>query len=121
MLMLRLAVAVLAVSCAACAGHEAPPAPAPPTSDLMADAAVRGQQLAARTCAGCHAVGPVGASPLAAATPFRAIVQRGSLDQIEQGFAEGLVTSHPAMPAFAFRASEIDDLMAYLEVLRAEQ
>ena len=41
------------------------------------------------------------------------------LDQIEQGFAEGLVTSHPAMPAFAFRASEIDDLMAYLDVLRA--
>ena len=119
MLLLRLTAAVLALGCAACASREAPPPPDAPTFDMAAEAAVRGQQLAARTCASCHAIGPTGDSPLPAATPFRVIVHRRSLDQIEQGFAEGLVTSHPAMPAFAFRASEIDDLMAYLDVLRA--
>lgn len=113
----RLAAFAILLGCGACASQEPPQAT---TVDLTVEAAARGQQLAARTCASCHAVGPAGDSPLAAATPFRVIVHRRSLDQIEQGFAEGLVTSHPAMPAFAFRASEIDDLMAYFETLRAE-
>ena len=32
--------------------------------------------------------------------------------------AQGLVTTHPAMPPFTFRAGEIDDLIAYLDTLR---
>lgn len=121
MLLPRLAVAVAVVlGCAGCASQDPPSAPAPATVDMSAQAAARGQALAARTCASCHAIGPVGASPLAEATPFRVIVRRHSLDRLEQGFAEGLVTAHPAMPAFAFRASEIDDLMAWLETVRRE-
>ena len=122
MLLLRLATAVLALSAAACVSREPPRVvSAPVTIDLTAEAALRGQQLAARTCAACHAVGSVGASPMAEATPFRDVARLYPLDQLETAFAEGLVTSHPAMPAFAFRASEIDDLMAYLEGLRAER
>lgn len=120
MFMPRLAAAVLALTCAACASQEPPPAPAAPQSDISTQAAVRGQQFATQACAGCHAVGPEGASPLAAAPPFRDIVHRHPLDRLETAFAEGLVTSHPAMPAFVFRASEIDDLMAYLETVRTE-
>lgn len=115
----RLAAAILALTCAGCASREPAPAPALAAFDLTGEAAMRGHELAARTCASCHAVGPSGASPRPEATPFRVVVRRRPLDQIEQGFAEGLVTSHPAMPAFAFRAGEIDDLMAYLETLRA--
>lgn len=114
----RLAVALIAMGCAACTSGRSPPEPA--RFDTAADAAARGGQLAARTCAACHAVGPTGASPLTEATPFREVARDRPLDQLETAFAEGLVTSHPAMPAFAFRASEIDDLMAYLETLRSE-
>ncbi len=54
-----------------------------------------------------------------AATPLREIARRYPLDQLEEAFAEGLVTGHPAMPQYTFRASEIDDLIAYLETLKA--
>lgn len=120
MLLTRLAIIVIALGGVGCASRQSPPPP-PTQIDMTAEAAMRGQQLAVRTCAACHAVDRVGVSPMPEATPFREVVRTYPLDQLETAFAEGLVTSHPAMPAFAFRASEIDDLMAYLETLRARQ
>ena len=117
----RLAAAVLAVSGVACASQEPPSASVSARPGFQTQAAERGRRLAAGTCVSCHAIGPVGASPMAEATPFREIVHRYPLDQLEEAFAEGLVTGHPAMPAFVFRASEIDDLIAYLETVKAEQ
>ena len=116
---LRLAAAIAVVGAVSCAPvqESGPAAPGAVGADAAAEAAARGQRLAASACAGCHAVGPTGASPLSAAPPFREIVHRVPLDQLEQRFAEGLVTAHPAMPAFVFRASEIDDLVAWLETL----
>ena len=111
--------AALALIAAGCAGHEAPQAP--PRADLGEEAAVRGQRIAAVTCASCHAISAEGASPLPEATPFREIVHRYPLDRLEEAFAEGLVTGHPAMPPFVFRASEIDDLIAYLETVKDER
>lgn len=119
-------VAALALVCglsgAAAQSPEPEPAPGQAATvagpDVVAEAAARGRRLADDACAGCHATGPVGSSPLADATPFRDVVHRRSLDQLEAGFAEGLVTAHPAMPAFVFRASEIDDLIAWLETLK---
>src|SRR5687768_12288464 len=40
------------------------------------DAAERGRALVQDNCATCHAVGPEGESPLAAAPPFRILGQR---------------------------------------------
>lgn len=118
MVLPRLA-AALALSCAACASPE-PPSTTPSTrTDPMEQAAVRGRQFATRACASCHAVGAVGQSPLPAAPPFPEILQRRPLDQLEAAFAEGMVTGHPAMPDHLFRASEIDDLIAYLETVKA--
>lgn len=116
---LRLAAAIAVVGAVSCAPvqESGPAAPGAVGADAAAEAAARGQRLAASACAGCHAVGPTGASPLSAAPPFREIVHRVPLDQLEQRFAEGLVTAHPAMSAFVFRASEIDDLVAWLETL----
>ncbi|CAN5291113.1 hypothetical protein BH09PSE1_BH09PSE1_29070 [soil metagenome] len=68
------------------------------------EAASRGRAIAQVGCASCHAIQATGASPLPAAAPFRDIVQKRSLDDIEAGMAQGLVTSHPAMPPYAFRA-----------------
>lgn len=92
-----------------------------PSEGIAAEAAGRGRLLTASACAGCHATGLTGQSPMQAATPFREIVHRYPLDQLEAAFAEGRVTTHPAMPDYTFRASEIDDLIAYLETLRAER
>lgn len=104
------------------AGCASPPEPAPPQVSSFAsadlEAAARGQRITSGVCASCHATGLTGDSPMAAATPFRVIVQRYPLDQLEEAFGEGLVTGHPAMPEFVFRASEIDDLMAYLQTLK---
>ena len=111
------AAAALALVCAGCAGPE----PASSTrvgADLSDEAAGRGLRIASVTCASCHAIGTEGASPMPEATPFREIVHRYPLDRLEEAFAEGLVTGHPAMPPFVFRASEIDDLVAYLETVR---
>lgn len=119
MYLVRLA-AVLALSCAACAGPEPLSTTVSTGPDMAGRAALRGEQLATRACAGCHAVGAVGDSPMTAATPFREIVRRYPLDRLEGAFAEGLVTSHPAMPDHVFRASEIDDLIAYLETVKSE-
>lgn len=116
---LAAALVAAALGTVGCAGREPPVRYAAGGSDATTDAALRGERFAAQACGGCHATGATGASPLAAATPFRDIVQRRSLDRLEEGFAAGLVTSHPAMPPFNFRASEIDDLVAYLERLKA--
>ena len=113
----RLAAVVIALTIGGCASQE-PSASA--ASTVSAQAADRGQQFAAGTCASCHATGQVGASPMAAAPPFREIAHRYPLDELETRLAEGLTTTHPAMPPFVFRASEIDDLIAYLQTLRAE-
>lgn len=103
-----------------------PPGPRTPadtglsaTAGLAAEATERGRILASTACADCHATGMTGDSPMSEATPLREIARRQPLDRLEAGFAEGLVTAHPAMPAHVFRASEIDDLIAYLESLKA--
>lgn len=88
---------------------------------LDAAAASRGRAIALVGCASCHAIDADGVSPFAPATPFRDIVGRRSLDDIEAGFAQGLVTTHPAMPPYTFRAGEIDDLIAYLQILKTRQ
>lgn len=121
MFIARTLVTILLLACAGGSVQERRPGPVAPDRDLNTDAVYRGQLLAAQACAGCHAIGDAGLSPMGDATPFREIVQRYPLDQLEEGFAEGLVTTHPAMPQFIFRASEIDDLIAYLESVKATQ
>ena len=115
-----LAAAVLA-SCAASSPGPGTPAEAEPsaTAGLAAEATERGRILTSTACAGCHATGITGDSPMSEATPLREIARLQPLDRLEAGFAEGLVTAHPAMPAYVFRAGEIDDLIAYLESLKA--
>ena len=87
------------------------------SASLDAEAASRGRAIAIIGCASCHAIDATGASPFAEAPPFRDIVRRRSLDDLETAFGTGLVTTHPAMPPYVFRAAEIDDLIAYFETL----
>ena len=82
------------------------------------EAASRGRTIASMGCASCHAIDPAGDSPLAIAPPFREIVRRRGSDDLAAAFEQGLVTTHPAMPLYVFRANEIHDLTAYLNTLR---
>jgi mono/diheme cytochrome c family protein len=78
----------------------------------------RGERLAERNCAACHAVGRRGGSPNASAPPFRDLHRRYPADALEEAFRRGLLSRHPAMPEFRFLPREINDLTAYLKSLR---
>lgn len=50
-----------------------------------------------------------------AAPSFRDMGVFYPVRDLQEAFAEGLVTAHPAMPAFEMEPTEIADLIAYLE------
>lgn len=79
--------------------------------------AQRGQTFALTNCAGCHAVGRVGNSPLAIAPPFRTLHSRYPVEDLAEALAEGITTGHPSMPEFRLDAAQIGDLIAYLKTL----
>ncbi len=112
------ALAACSTSAATAPDPQMQPAPPPVRQDLDGEAAARGRTLALNACASCHAVGRSGASPLATAPAFRDVLHRRSIESLANSFSEGLVTDHGPMPAYTFRASEIDDLTAYLERLQ---
>lgn len=78
----------------------------------------RGAAYASANCAGCHAVGPTGDSPLAAAPHFRALGLRYRVDDLAESFAEGIDTAHAAMPEFIMSPEENSDLVAYLKSIQ---
>jgi len=83
----------------------------------MEGSVARGAALVRSRCTACHAVGPAGASPLAAAPPFRELSRRYPVSSLQESFAEGMVTAHPEMPEFTFEPQQVRDLIAYLESL----
>jgi mono/diheme cytochrome c family protein len=80
----------------------------------------RGEAFVASHCATCHAIGREGASPYAAAPPFRTLHERYDVSSIAEALAEGIVVGHTGerqMPQFALGPDEIDDVIAYLKSL----
>jgi len=102
---------LLLTACAATPDVGTAPAP-----DQSASAA-RGEVLAQTRCSACHAVGRPGASPMAEAPPFRELHKRYPVTFLQEAFAEGLTTAHPAMPEVKLESGEIRDLIAWLESL----
>jgi mono/diheme cytochrome c family protein len=77
----------------------------------------RGHAFAQANCARCHAIGPVGNSPLPKAPPFRTLQQRYPVENLVEALGEGIRTAHPAMPEFELDQRQIDDLIVYLKSL----
>jgi mono/diheme cytochrome c family protein len=77
----------------------------------------RGFTFAQTNCAICHAIGPVGDSPLPIAPPFRKIHEDRNIDQLAEPLHIGSITEHPSMPHFQLDAAQINDLIAYLHTL----
>jgi mono/diheme cytochrome c family protein len=79
--------------------------------------AQRGETFARTMCAGCHAIGRTGESPLPIAPPFRTLHTRYPVESLAESLAEGIVTGHPTMPEFTLDAAQVNDLLAYLKGL----
>ncbi len=88
------------------------------TSAFAAGELERGKAILDANCSRCHATGAEGASPLAAAPPFRTLGARYPVSDLEEALAEGILTGHPEMPEFAFEPDEIDAIIAYLQSLQ---
>ncbi|MBU1306144.1 MAG: cytochrome c [Alphaproteobacteria bacterium] len=76
-----------------------------------------GRSMVEMNCAGCHATGPSGDSPLAQAPHFRDLHLRYDVQDLSEALVEGIVTAHPDMPQFAFDPDQAAAIVAYLETL----
>src|SRR5262245_4665504 len=74
----------------------------------------RGQAIAQKHCARCHAIDDVSDSPMGLAPPFRDLSKRYAIENLAEALAEGIVTGHPAMPHFTFEPREIDALLTFM-------
>ena len=85
--------------------------------------AAAGFSVAERSCQSCHAIGPEGESPVAAAPPFRELVKRWPPENLAEALGEGIEVAHSGnveMPAFELEPEQIDDLIAYLQTLQTK-
>lgn len=78
----------------------------------------RGHQLAETLCAGCHAIGPDDASPVADAPAFRDLGHDYPVEELSEALAEGIITGHEDMPEVVL---EPDDIAAFLAYLKSVQ
>jgi cytochrome c len=85
--------------------------------EALSAAERRGLASVQANCSRCHAVGRSGASPFAAAPPFRTLHLRYPIEDLEEPLAEGIVTGHPAMPEFRFDPGQVGDIIVYLKSL----
>jgi cytochrome c len=77
-----------------------------------------GQIFAVENCSRCHAIGATGISPNRKASAFRVIARKYKLDDLEEAFAEGIMTGHNTMPEFTLSPREIENLLAHMSRLK---
>lgn len=81
----------------------------------------KGLEILKKNCARCHALGLTEKSPHAQAPPFRDVVTRYPVEDLEESLAEGIMSGHPDMPEFAFDPDQIGSIIAYLNSLKAKE
>ncbi|HEV2543793.1 MAG TPA: cytochrome c [Methylobacterium sp.] len=89
----------------------------PAAAQALDARAQRGETIARTHCARCHAIGRVGASPLAEAPPFRELHHRYPVTDLSEALAEGITTGHPSMPEFRLDPDQAQALISYLQTL----
>jgi mono/diheme cytochrome c family protein len=77
----------------------------------------RGKAILAEHCGRCHAIGPVGASPLNSAPPMREVYARFAPRELQAELSEGMVSRHREMPQIDFSDEDVDAILAYLYAL----
>ena len=82
-------------------------------------ALARGAHVAERECAGCHAVTLGVASPNPGAPTFAALRLRYNPISLERRLGAFQKQGHEAMPPQSLMASDISDLIAYIQALES--
>lgn len=77
----------------------------------------RGRDLARLLCAKCHVLSTSGESPHPDAPPFRDLLQKLTLEGIEDELAEGILMGHKPMPQWEFSGQQIYDLSSFIASL----
>jgi cytochrome c len=73
-----------------------------------------GKAILANNCGRCHSLEASGQSPLAQAPPLREVYLKYPIDQLEQGFAEGMGSKHRGMPQIQFSPDQVTAILNYL-------
>jgi cytochrome c len=77
-------------------------------------AANEGKALLETNCGRCHSIDATGASPLPQAPPLREIYLKYPIDQLHEGFAEGMGSRHRDMPQIPFSDDQVAAILNYL-------
>lgn len=109
----RLIPPIMMLTLLACAS---PPGAAPSPSTPVA----RGEAMARRLCADCHAVGRFDHSAHTEAPPFRNLSDLYPVEDLAESMVEGLMTGHPDMPEYTFTPEAASDFIAYLESIQEQ-
>jgi len=77
-------------------------------------AASAGKALLEKNCSRCHAIEAKDESPLPQAPPMREVYLKYPIDQLEEGFAEGMGSRHRDMPQIQFSPEQVAAILNYL-------
>jgi cytochrome c len=73
-----------------------------------------GKALLEKNCGRCHSLEATGASPLPQAPPLREVYLKYPIDQLVEGFAEGMGSRHRDMPQIQFSDDQVAAILNYL-------
>jgi cytochrome c len=76
--------------------------------------ATAGKAILEKNCGRCHSLEASGASPLPQAPPLREVYLKYPIDQLEEGFAEGMGSRHRDMPQIQFSPDQVAAILNYL-------
>ncbi|NBC88608.1 MAG: c-type cytochrome [Alphaproteobacteria bacterium] len=89
------------------------------SAETLSPAAASGRAFAQANCASCHALDD-GVSPNPNAPTLRRVARRLPEWVVEGSLERGVKLGHTSqMPVFTFEEGDVDNLSAYLDVLRA--
>jgi cytochrome c len=86
-------------------------ASAAPAANVTAN---EGKAILEANCGRCHTIEAKGDSPLPKAPPLREVYLKYPIDQLEEGFAEGMGSKHRDMPQIPFSEDQVAAILAYL-------
>ncbi|HLC08654.1 MAG TPA: cytochrome c [Methyloceanibacter sp.] len=75
---------------------------------------VNGMAILEKNCGRCHSIAATGTSPLPQAPPLREVYLKYPIDQLEEGFAEGMGSRHRDMPQIQFSDDQVAAILNYL-------
>lgn len=80
-----------------------------------------GRRIVQLQCVTCHAVRSGDVSRDLTAPPLRTLAERYPVTGLAEAFAQGVLVGHPNMPDFRFNATQITQILAYLQSIQTRQ